>query len=502
MVSIKNLSNKIDQTKKFQIITLILVVVFLLKGWIYAIFVVPPAMGVAPDDMGHMSYVKFMINEKSLPILFESTIDKVVYESFLETEKGIWKKFALKQYFEPTETLNWIAQHPPLYYLLIAPIYKMASFFTSDLSLILIAIRLFTLLLGAITIIYLCKLSDLMNLKLWIKCCILCSFVFNLAIQWCFFNITNDSLLILLSTATLYYLISYTSTYNNKYFYMFIVFASLIVTTKYTGIILLVPYIVFFSYKEVSSNGFETFLQKTFSGIIIGIILTAPLLTWNYNLYGRFFPVAHSAIQNSKADITMFHFLTHLPYFDDLYWNICGLLGWTSFARANIYIKIFMALFILISGVRGLKNVQKKSKIIIVIFSTTFFIIQYIVCKFFFSTSLASTSMLLLFLSALLSIRKKRDKEIVALFVCTIIFYFVIMLSQQYNLYLLFGQMRGIQGRYYYILFFPVSYLVFEQFNKIATKQMQAGSIAYIIAQIILEILFAKELFERTLLIS
>ena len=484
-------------------ITILLSAIYAIKGIIYAVYIIPPAMGTSPDDMGHMSYVKFIADNKSLPTLFVSPMDKAIHQSFSETERGNWKDFPLNLSFQPDTLLNWIAQHPPLYYLLLVPIYKLATIFTTDLSSVLITLRLFTLTFGILTIFYLYKLLIITKVKLWISCSILFTFVFNLSIQWCFFNVTNDSLLILLSTSSLYYLLNYTVTNSTKDYYLFVILSALVVLTKYTGIVLLVPFFCFFSYKEITTNGFKAFLRKIFSGIVIVSVLIIPLLIRNYMFSGDLFPVAHSIIQKNRADITIFQFLTQVQYFDDLYWNICGLLGWTTFTRANIFVKMFVAIFVFISGIISLSNVrEKKKKIIITLLGIAALIIQYKIFNFFFSTALAMTGILILTSSNISYINTDNHKEYIILFIATAIFYLIILFVQQYNLYLLFGHLRATHGRYYYILFFPICYLIFNQFSKFSPIKTKALSVIYLLLLIILELSFVKDLFSGTLLIS
>lgn len=454
-------------------------------------------MGAAPDDMGHMSYIKQIVNEKTIPILNTATIDQKLLKSYTDMKKQNWNDSSLDSFFKPTKTINWIAQHPPLYYLLMAIPYQIGSLFTNKLSVILILIRISTTFLGIITLFFIYKLTILLRITFWPSCCILISFVFFSPIQYYFSNVTNDSLVIMMTTCALFYLLDYHCKGNEKSFYFFVLSSSLIVITKYTGIVLLIPFISFYSYKEIKKNGFIFFVKKSFIAILIGSVITIPWFVRNYQIFNNFFPLYEDTIESLNANISLFNFLTKVGYLDELFWHICGLMGGARLVRAHILLRSFITLIICLATIYSIWKALTISKKFILGFAAIILAsIQFIVYKFNLTTSLSITSVFTLFF-ILLVITKNEEKEIYLFFITTIIFYFVVFLIQHRNAYIYYGVKRAIQGRYYYPLYFPSTYLIFKQFSNAAPIIQKIITFVLLLALFIFENLFMYQMLSK-----
>jgi len=91
------------------------------------------------DESGHFSYIQDIASGKGIPVLHESLITPF----FL-------KDLGLGYYPES----NWIAQHPPLYYLVMAPVYWLANKFGSTPVVPFYVCRFFSGLFGAIVLLF------------------------------------------------------------------------------------------------------------------------------------------------------------------------------------------------------------------------------------------------------------------------------------------------------------------------------------------------------------
>ena len=60
--------------KKEHFILFIAILIFVVKGVYYSVFLVPATLGEAPDEVGHFSYVHYLVDQKKLPVLYETRL--------------------------------------------------------------------------------------------------------------------------------------------------------------------------------------------------------------------------------------------------------------------------------------------------------------------------------------------------------------------------------------------------------------------------------------------
>jgi 4-amino-4-deoxy-L-arabinose transferase-like glycosyltransferase len=117
----------------FAILSLI-IVAYLGIGALYAIKT--PAWQV-PDEPAHYNYVRYLVENRSLPVLQLGDYDQKYNEQFANPENTPHLSIA------PLRYESW---QPPLYYILAAPVYLVAGGS-------LVALRLFSLVLGGMLIV-------------------------------------------------------------------------------------------------------------------------------------------------------------------------------------------------------------------------------------------------------------------------------------------------------------------------------------------------------------
>ena len=456
-MSIKALYNK----SNFMISLVILL--FMLKGIFYAVYIVPPTLGVSPDDVGHFSYIQYIAEEKRLPILNQTNMSDLankIYEDYYVNGIVNSDIDILKTTFDGNDNKNWIAQHPPLYYLLLAPIYIIIKLFSSNFIFILLGLRIFTLLFGCVTLIYMKKLLEKLNAGNVVKNSIYMLFLFSPPIQFYFSNVTNDSLLICLCVAALYYLIKYCQGNLEKDYYIFVVICAFIILTKYTGGLILLGYILYFIYRSYKDNGIEKTFLMCAKGGLLGLLLLSLLLGRNLYLHGELFPISGDVIE-TYYDISFFEFLFKVGFVSDILKNFVMLIGSKDFIRPLDINLIIVDIILLICAVgSALSYHTNRKKFLYEICIVTFFII--LLYSFRIPPLLCIEAGLYLFIliNYLNSNMPAYKKEISHFFTLSLLIMVLIFLREHYAACLKYGAIRATHGRYYYIGLFPFLYIM------------------------------------------
>lgn len=473
-----------DKTK---LLTYVLMMIFFIKGIIYAIYIVPPMMGVAPDDIGHFSYVQYLAIEKKLPVLQETTIEEIPLLSTIESTKGFFSDLKINDHFHSTYKKNWIVQHPPLYYLLMVPFYQTATYFTKSLAKILIILRIVTVLFGVFTIFIVFKILNDLKTNFYVNSCILFSFVFSPTIQYYFSNITNDSLLIFLCILALFFLIHFFTSQNKIFFFFFVISSACIILTKYTGGLILIGYILLFLMWEIKNQGINKAISLSIQGLLLGILIISPYFYHNFRLYNNIFWPERTISSSAKNNLSFTKFFIEFKYLDSIYQNICLLIGSRNSIGANYFIMLYNAIIIAFSGLLYQKEVSSKFfKFLIISLSILFFVLAFTLLNLNLSTSIVISSTLLIGFSILIINDNNKIVNLGLYF--SILIVFLIFLYEHYNIFLDYGYLKAIHGRYYYIVFFPASYLFFSPIKYVKDKFQRLFSVSYLLCQMCFEI--------------
>lgn len=468
---------------KLKLITIILMLIFFIKGIIYSIYIVPPMMGMSPDDVGHFSYIQYLAIEKKLPVLHVTSMEEKPLMSLHNSYKGLFLDLQLDNNFHSTDNDNWIVQHPPLYYLLMVPFYRIATSFTNSLAKVLIFLRISTVLIGVITIFIIYKILQNLYTNFYISCCILFAFTFSPAIQFYFSNVTNDSLVIFLCTVVLLFLIKFFKEGKDRFFFFFVISSACVMLTKYTGALILIGYSILFLAWGIKNLGIKKTVCLSFQGIIIGIIIIAPYFYHNYRLYNNLFWPGGLSSANSKKSLSFTFFLTKSGYFDEIYNHICLLVGWTNMIQANNLIILYIACVIAMSAFLYIHNLPNYHlRFLLLLLNILLILLFYCYLKYKLTTAIALGGFLLV--GSCLCLNNDKNKMINFILYISIAIVFLIFIYQHYNIYLNFGVLRATHGRYYYIAFFPTTYLVFFPIKNIRIKFQQIFVIILLICQI------------------
>jgi hypothetical protein len=138
-----------EDTRPFSLAVMVLAVLLACK-FLYLSFFVTPLWDI-PDEIGHVAYVMHLAEGKGIPVLGSAEIPSEIMSHLRQTQGA-----------EPAS--NWIAQHPPLYYLLAAVPYRIAQFFTSDVEILYRVPRIVAALCGALLLLVLYRTARLLGL--------------------------------------------------------------------------------------------------------------------------------------------------------------------------------------------------------------------------------------------------------------------------------------------------------------------------------------------------
>ncbi len=465
-------------------IYIIFMIIFFLKAILYAVYIIPPYLFSAPDDHGHLSYIQYIYATHSIPILNQTGFEIDTYINFILNENNVVSSFTkdgIDSYNFDT-SVNWIAQHPPLYYVIMAIFYFTASLFTNNIMDIVFFLRIITSIFGILSVYILHKILKELDTEQIIYYAVMTAFVFSAPLQYFFVTITNDGLTILLCLTATLFLVRYMNKLNSKDFYFYVLICSLIILTKYTGAVYVLPYTIFIVFLLIKNNSILNTIKVLLKSLLIAILLVFPYLIYNISEYGRLFPVYDSFTRNTNG--SLLEYIIEKDYFEIVVRNIIMVIGWIKHISANNTLLLWILVFLICMIIPYIKRSMKQ---IVIIFIISYIVFFYIL-KVDLLQSLIITSFIILSCCLIMNSANKRELYFNIVNVISIIIVFIAFFSAQYKLYLAQGWVNGMNGRYYYIAVFPVLYIIFSGLKYINNKYTSFVPLLIVVCFIIMEL--------------
>ena len=430
-------------------------------------FVFTPLWDV-PDEYGHYSYVKHISESHTLPVLWKAKIDSDVWQHAYPGSTGI-----------PGN--NWIVQHPPLFYLLAAPVDKIFAAITDDPNIRFRSARLVSALFASLGIlfIYLTLYEVSRNQVIAIFSMLLpmsLPMLTNLAS-----GTTHDTLLVFLhSVAAVFFVKAIKEDNFTKHSAICALFLGLACVTKYTSLISSFAILACLTVL----NPFRTWKDKIKVGSICGILSLLPIGLWalrNKVLLGYYLPLNSTRIDGSlvkKMTLTYHEYVHDLTPLEHFYMNFVGLIGWaeTGMKQLDGYPTViagFLSLILLVATshyyvmkiVSWIKNNLLSALFAPILVALPLWFYNDLLAhrpfyKFpqvfmsFFSVVLAYGVMVIAYLFPWLKPRFKNKAlfiKISALFVT--LFYCFVFLTKLKQTAEFNGALRATHGRYFFSLF-------------------------------------------------
>lgn len=430
-------------------------IIFLFKGLIYAIYITPESLGSSPDDVGHMSYIQYIVANKELPLLgagLEANMFVNYNLSFYDNIKT--NIINSKSYFFNQKYRNWIGQHPPLHYAIMAGVYFISNQITDNFYDNIYILRIISIIYGILLIYVLGVILKDLKVHMIAQICILSIVTFSPAIQFYFSTIGNDSLIILLTTVVWMFYIKYVETYKIKFFILYVIFFGLLIMTKYTGVFAVIATIPMIIYYTIKKYGYKKSFKILSIGFIICVVIIAPYFIRNYIELGEIAITYDKFQKNYNMGVSDFIIGSH--YFDSIINHIILLIGWRIMITPDKIINLCVMMILLLFIIYSNRNVLLQKSSIAVIFIVLLgcaiievnIYISYIIAAF-----------ILMYYSYIMNIRKN-NMEINIPISLSIIIEFIVFFYTHYIIFLTRGHLGAMHGRYFYPILFPALYVL------------------------------------------
>ena len=462
--------NSIRKNQTFFIFLLL----FLIKGIFYAGYVIPIRLYATPDDVGHYSYLIYLGINHDRPVNGVTKLEKTCFRNFSNFKNSSRTKDKLQsnqyiinetEYEETEKDLNWIAQHPPLYYIYLLPFYYIVTFFTTELYYIIFWMRIATIPLGLLPLYFLYKTMKLLNINKVIINCVLIIFTFSSAIQFYFVAVDNDAMAICISSGAFYFFIKYMLEDKKSDLFIFSALCGGMLITKYTCAVVLPVYVIVYIWDNLirKKKNMKIFFVNSIICVCIFIVIAGPVLLWNYRTYSNLFGNFMETTDEIKYSFN--YFFNESPYLNEISTHILGLIGWNRWVRPASATKTITAIFLIylmiIKTKFDIRYLVKAIFIIIVfmIMSTTTLntaiIIAAIVCNFEYEIQQVLAG-------------KKKNTSIYLLSISMVLTFFIVMLWQHYQIFNSRGHTGAMHGRYYYPLILPFFAALFDKYEPLS----------------------------------
>lgn len=438
----------------------IFILLFFIKAIFLAFFVIP--LWDVPDETGHFSYVRDLAEFKGFPLLGESLIGGDIQSHvYQEEHRG--------------PVGNWIAQHPPLYYLLAAPFYWAGQLLTDDSEMLFRAPRVASALSGSLTLFVLDRIMSAFGLQLLIRLSIL-AFFSSVPMYSLLSSGTNQdtTLALFCSLATL----SWIHFLKNKSFNDSLLCAfwlSLSILTKMTALVfsfaLMLTTVLYL--KQICSLRKWIFNSSLLALVSLG--LPSLWMLRQYLYFGNPFITASSFGKwqlDNPLETPFLEFIEKQPVIEHFFNNFYGLIGWIGSGHGEVrwfqvgglpYQYFSFLIFFLTVVFVGLFLLSVRKNInnyMVIVFFLLLFLFQFNIKIFYYGDFYSSIRIITynlwfsVFIFSFVYFFAKPDffSKIASYSLIVCGFMVAVVLYEVYEIYLFDGRMRATHGRYFYPL--------------------------------------------------
>jgi len=294
-------------------IVLIMGGLFFVKATVFAWMVTP--LWDTPDETGHYSYIESLA-DGHYPVLGKAMMGADVTRS--------WLGEGAKQ------RLNWIAQHPPLYYLLDTPVLLTARAIGLDFDQQVRSTRILSALFGAGALIglaiFVTRVTKSRELGLAAAIFVGATPMFLHLSS----GVTHDTLLACLGAWSAERYSQWVARRDAKYAYACAALLALGCITKITALALAVPLMALISLETLR---LDMCWRRRFLRIAaLGLVAFLPITIWMiYNFLSFGNPLANSSMLGPRptlVSIGSWDFMSLQPFWQHTFFNYVGLIGW------------------------------------------------------------------------------------------------------------------------------------------------------------------------------
>ena len=296
----------------------------------FSIFVTP--LADIPDESGHFAYVTDISKGRPLPVLGNVENNRGIISN------NLWKNWGN----DNGRRVNYIIQHPPLYYAVAAIPYSIATQLTDNKFIHAHAARLISAFSLGLLVLVIFK--GLRHLQVDSSLALMVSAWFSMIpmVMHLASGITNDIFLTLMCALSTLYLIKFLTTEQLKYAYICAFWLACAAATKMTAWVLIAGFVAIIVFELKVKP--KKWIMHSF---LIGLISTIPALWWmrrNYFFFKNPFYVYGSDVKTAPKlpDYTAMEFLQNQPFFDWIFHHTYGLWGFSGYCLSAPNVEILI----------------------------------------------------------------------------------------------------------------------------------------------------------------
>ncbi|MFO7570390.1 MAG: glycosyltransferase family 39 protein [Smithellaceae bacterium] len=299
-------------------------VLFFCKALLLAFWVTP--LWDVPDETGHFAYGRELMEKRAIPVLDQSVIDLDIMSHVRGKEVQ-------------EHRLNWIAQHPPVYYIGAGFAWKVATYLTADPQWLFKSSRVMSALAGALTLAVLYGLLVLATgdrlASLSVSVCVGCIPMFTHMSS----GTNHDTTVTLFAALAVFFWIRFLREKQTRHAYLTAMWLSLACVTKMTALLLVFPMLLFMAI-ELALPWRMRIAHMT--GIACTVCLLPGLwMLRTFHLHGDAFAVADGlAAATGRLDVSLWDYLSKTEALDIFYVFFWGMFGFAGTYRDIILLRI------------------------------------------------------------------------------------------------------------------------------------------------------------------
>ncbi|HVI57328.1 MAG TPA: glycosyltransferase family 39 protein [Luteimonas sp.] len=305
-----------DQWKASQGICIAIAVLFFVKFAAFGLYLTP--FWDIPDESGHFSYVEDL-SHGHLPILGEARVSREVTDSWIAPDAR--------------QGRNWIAQHPPLFYALAAPVVAGIRAAGGDFDAQVHGARLVSASVGALAILGLMGFLTLATGRALLG---VAGGVFIGATPMFTqlgSGVTHDTLVACTAAWACYWFLRWLRSDKFGHALSCAFIAGLCCVTKITGLALAIPLFFSMAFWMLRLRGFARPWPSLVRSAIVWLVMFAPVLLWAaHNLvhFHQMFPDARllHVYPDNPTEMGWLEYMQRYPIWQNVLLNFVGLLGW------------------------------------------------------------------------------------------------------------------------------------------------------------------------------
>jgi len=300
----------------------LLALLFFLKAIFLAFWITP--LWDIPDETGHFAYTRNIGSLQGFPLLGEAEIEPDILSHV---------------YGKPVKTgvKNWIAMHPPVFYILTGIVWKIGTFFTDSAEMLYRIPRVVSAFFGAATLIVIYRLLLLLNVRPVSSLGIVACLSFIPMYSHLSSGTQHDTTVTFFTALAVFFWSRYLLDKKNKDAYMFAFWLSIAAATKLSVLVLILP-MVFVLFIELGPP-WGARIKQVAVLLILALFLPGLWMFRHFLAFGD--PLAtYDSLTPSRLpeplQCSFIEYISNLPVIDHLFRHFFGLFGWIGTGRGHI----------------------------------------------------------------------------------------------------------------------------------------------------------------------